>query len=269
MLTQKTTRLFLVVTWVLLLSCEKAKLPLDLCSSGDYRYPFQAGNQWQYNYQMLLSSPDSLITNLAYSVAVIYLGLDSPITGGEVLHHLQSSFIQQNKSYQSDVWYRQNEQGLWEIAYRVSGGPLALPKAILSKKINPAPLLLDFWLQSPLTTISSDSVIFRDLPRLVLSYPLFFGKSWLEFKTPWQQTDYMLNQLEITTSLGSILCWQIRREGATFANSHTTFVDYFSDLGLISRLFECDIVLTDEDHPEGYGTGHAIETLVLNAFKTN
>ena len=260
----KTSRLFLAVLCLLLLNCEKAKIPLEMGSGAVYSYPFQPDNHWQYDYQLLLYSQDSLIANLTYSVAVTYLGLDSPVAGGEILHHLQSSLTEQDKSFQSDVWYRQDERGLWEIAYRVSGGPLALPKA--DRTAAATKRLLQFWLQPESQSLQADSVYFREMPRLVLSYPFFYGKSWTEFVTPWRQTDTILDQRDVTTPLGNVLCWRIRRKGDFFANSNTTFLDYYSDFGLIKRVYESDMDLTDPDNPDGVGTGHVIETLVLREF---
>jgi len=140
--------------------------------------------------------------------------------------------------YDSFVWYRHDDGGLWEVAYQNSQNVFAYPRAIVDgsllsegeKPSNPAPSRL-----GPPQATSGSSITIRAEPRLVLKYPLREGDEWVAFQQPFRRTLKCLRLMSMQVPAGEFTAYELQGAGTADPTVDFKIYDYFCAEGLVRR----------------------------------
>ena len=135
--------------------------------------------------------------------------------------------------YESLIWYRHNDGGLWEVAYQNGENVFAFPQPH------------DSWgnrfttehnnLSATPGAISSQTLMVRPEPRLVVKYPLHLDEEWVAFTQPFRRTLKCLRLMSLSVPAGEFSVYQLQGLGLADPTVDFTLYDFFSTAGLIRR----------------------------------
>lgn len=234
---------FVIFSSLILINCTEDSIP----PNDQRKYPAELNNSWTYSTKMYEQYYDSL-GNLSDSILVFSDTTIAKIvklndTVGNYKNLIQ--FISYDLSSPQNIgkmWYLNNENGFYAIAYSNAGsGQPILPKRKVIKQDDFLKMLLsnismpELLIEDNLV-LNTDSILFYDSPRYVLKYPVAIGSRWLELSIPFQR-DRVIKELTIVTvPLGTYPCYSIVMEYTHPIFPNLIFTDYVSlDAGLISR----------------------------------
>jgi hypothetical protein len=108
----------------------------------------------------------------------------------------------------------------------------------------------------------NDSILYYDVPRKVLSYPLSVGNRWVELYYPFYRERYINNYLSITAGNRQYYCYEIKVKWQDYKIQINDYIN--TDAGLVKRDIIADsIQIATEEHPEGIGFGKIKTTSTL------
>ncbi len=228
---------------LILINCTEDLIP----PTNQKKYPTELNKSWTYSTKMYEQFYDSLgnlsDSTLVFSDTTVVKIVKLNDTVGNYNNLIQ--FISYDLSSQQNIqkmWYLNNDQGLYAIAYSNAGSsqPI-LPKVNVSQQNDFLKMILNnitmpelFNLENSIFNI--DSIFFYDSPRYVLKYPVIIGSRWSELSTPFQRDRVIKELMMLTVSSGTYPCYSIGMESTHPLFYNLIFIDYISlDAGLISR----------------------------------
>ncbi len=135
--------------------------------------------------------------------------------------------------YESTIWYRHNDSGLWEVAYQNGENVFAFPQPHGSWGNRFTSEHND--LSATRRSISSQTLIVRLEPRLVVKYPLHVDEEWVAFTQPFRRTIKCLRLMSLFVAAGEFSVYQLQGLGLSDPTVDFTIYDFFSTAGLIRR----------------------------------
>lgn len=243
----------LMLSVALLLSCEKG--PTEYGSAADVE--FLPGMVYRYAWSSVLR--DTLGNVIVETRDTVVLTVASVEETLDTLEHL-IRIVVTSSSGTSEVYYRNTETALTEVAYVVGGTPLVQPsirtiggesKNVISSLALAVPMSVQRFMGDRLLT-RTDSVIVRDDPRIVYQYPLSSGTSWVSFSSPFIETREVIGNEYVTVPAGGKSCIKIRTDLSWGGN--VEWFDYVDAQGLVKRTVQLDVIFTTQESPE---TGEA------------
>lgn len=259
-------RLFLCVCVILpcaLLSCSEKRCPTEP-DCGNFCYPLTVGNRWEY------SRVDSLFNFRQDTTGVALLRASRThtveITRTEILFNCIETYVfretatrESGESYESEAYYRNQKDGLYEYAYR--GISWASPFAPRESRIRFKGRDFDSFMAvvsfidrvAAGADIIDDSLRFNSPPIRVLRYPLEVGAQWVirEAGDPWRIEKRVIGKETVSVPAGDFRCYSIQ----TLIDLHddgewdedVECIDYVSSAGLARRyMFLKDLLWTNE-----------------------
>lgn len=199
------------------------------------------GTTFSYRWSIM----DTSLSNIPIDSDILQVKIAA--TGEEVGPHKDLIRIEvsssADKDLVSDIWYRETEAQVVEIAYRNSAVlPLAAPKQGKHSSRAHWSLLSPF--SSDFASKSADSTVIRDESRVVYRLPLTSGQEWTSFSDPFVQTRKVVGTETVTVEAGTFECVVIASESPdTFSN--VVWHDYVAKEGLVLRVIKSTFELRD------------------------
>jgi hypothetical protein len=140
--------------------------------------------------------------------------------------------------YESMIWYRHNDGGLWEVAYQNGENVFAFPRPrnlMSSTPINYASRNVASTQLNYLDAAALHPLIIRPEPRLVVKYPLHADEEWVAFTQPFRRTLKCLRLMSLSVPAGEFSVYQLQGSGLADPTVDFTLYDFFSTAGLIRR----------------------------------
>lgn len=260
-----------IFSLLILINCTEELIP----PTDQRKYPTELDNSWTYSTKMYEQYYDSL-GNLSDSILVFSDTTIAKIvklndTVGNYKNLIQFiSYDLSSPQYVGKMWFLNNENGLYAIAYSNAGSsqPI-LPKRRVIKHNDFLKMLLsnismpELFIDDNLV-LNTDSILFYDSPRYVLKYPVAIGSRWLELSAPFQR-DRLINKVTmVTVPLGTYSCYSVAMESTHPLFSNLIFTDYISlNAGLILRQFVFDSLAHTNEIGDTLGFYKSITTSEL------
>jgi len=247
----------LMLSVALLLSCEKG--PTEYGSAPQVE--FLPGMVYRYAWSSVLR--DTLGNVMVEERDTVVLTVASVEETLDTLEHLIRIVIT-SSSGTSEVYYRNTETALIDVAYAVGGTPLVEPsirtigeewKNVVPSLALIVPMSVQRFAGDGLPG-GTDSVIVRNDPRVVYQYPLSSGQSWVSFTYPFVETREVIGNEYVDVPAGGRSCIKIRTD-LSWGGSIEWF-DYVDAQGLVKRTIRSDVIFTTQESPE---TGEAAVAL--------
>ena len=257
----------LVVCSVIILSCSDDN---PTSTSSLKKYPTKNNSEWEYNTQMVINHYDDFgnienteTMDLGNTVVKIVKVNDTLAAVNNLVKF--ESYELLTPEYVAENWYSNSDSGLFSIAYSNPGvSQPVIPKSngkryltfeeflSLAKSMTPEALNLS-------KVKSADSVIYYEVPRKVLDYPLTVNKRWVELVYPWYRERYVA-KTEVKFFQGQALrCYVIKVDWPMF---EIEFNDYINlDKGLIKREIISDSVFFSSVNNPDSGSYGKISTI--------
>lgn len=246
-------------------SCkDNAEGPLNNVSG---KYPVALNNEWEYTteQQYRFYDSDGNFTHdsaAQFSNSIVKITrVNQDIGNYKGLILFEEHFI--DDPVTSQTWYQSNDTALIGIAYNASGRSVPiLPKR--AGKIHPTLSDLKIIGNSPALIYSkssvSDTVLFYEVPREVLAYPLSIGKSWKELVFPFDRDRYISRRENVVINDVTYDCYVVESDWQYY---NIEFTDYVSArFGLVKRVVTADsVALADTQHPDGNGNWIKLTTV--------
>ena len=273
-------RFFILSALFFLLSCD------DNDPSPSFQYPLESGKQWEYVRVLQATNfrPDSLAGDFEQpDTQIIQVQVKEPqvLKDSQEAYPLLATLSDQNDNRIFSLeFYRQDESGLYQVAYRPVGYIPVFPKrkgisfkykgrvygslAELSQTLPAGETALLF--------LRSDSLIYNTPPRPALKYPMAIGSRWIftdeEFRIEKQITDYGT----INTAAGDFeaytVQWLYYFDNSDKPDEDIALSDFISEQGLLKRrLSVFNVVLTTETG-EDAGYFDFYDTIEITAIQT-
>lgn len=232
------------------------------------KYPTELGNEWEYSTTTVIDYYDTLghivdTDTFDFGNTIIKiietndsLGIYKKLIKFEC-YDLQTA---NSKSYN---WYSNSDTAFKLIAYSNAGSSqLVYPKIgnrryltleellLIIKSTNPA--IFTFSKSNPI-----DSIMYYEIPRQVLAYPLALNKRWVELVYPWYRERYVSNIVQQMFQGQALRCYIIKVDWPDY---DIEFDDYISlDKGLLKReIFADSIIITSISNPDSGGFGRLL-----------
>ena len=162
--------------------------------------------------------------------------------------------------YKNYDWYANSDSGLFLVAYsNASSTQWIIPKINspdilqLMNYFYLSNLLLLIFLQ-PQSSNPMDSIIYYNVPRQSLAYPLTINKSWVELVNPWYRERYVEKIVTEFFQGQPVKCCIIK---VNWPGYDIEINDYISlEKGLIKREILADsVIITTPANPDSGGFG--------------
>ena len=264
---------FLLLIFVILFnSCEE--LEQSIVPGWSKKYPAKLNMEWEYNTIMVIEYYDTtgIIINsetrdLGNTIVRIIKTDDTLGTYQNLIKF--ESFDIESSGISDYLWYENSDSGLSAIAYSIAGSSQLVVPKIQQKHYLTLNELLSL-INSPELSIKTskpkypaDSILYYEVPRKVLAYPLTINKRWVELVYPWYRERYVDKSVNINFNGQILYCYVIKVEWSGF---NIEFNDYVSlSNGLIKREIIADsIMFTSETNPDSgsYGRVSSYSDLV-------
>ena len=252
---KKYKTLIAIFSLLILVNCSEDLIP----PTEIRKYPTELNSTWTYSSKMYEQYYDSLgnlsDTILIFSDSTLTKIVKLNDTVGNYYNLFQFiSYDLSSPQYIEQMWYLNNDNGFYAIAYSNAGSsqPI-LPKAGLIKG-NKLLQLLTKSISLPGIFIDNDkglmvdSILFYESPRYVLKYPVFVGSKWTELSVPFHRDRVIKKEMKINVPSGMYNCYLVEMKSNDAIFSKVIFNDYISlNTGLILRQIEFDsLAFTNE-----------------------
>jgi hypothetical protein len=246
----------------------------QVSGAGNTKYPANLNNEWEYqttatySYYNKSGGIDST-QNLTYDNQIIkVIKIDDSLKNYKELikFEIYNKPDHENISYN---WYLNSDTSFSAIAYNNAGVTQFIqPKRNFTKKyltLDEYKEMIHFFspdIRALHQTTLSDTILFYDIPRKVLAYPLSVGNTWVELYYPFYRERYINNYIQVAADNQQFECYEIKVKWQGFK---TEINDYISlDAGLIKREIISDsILITTAENPDGIGFGKIKTTSTL------
>jgi hypothetical protein len=229
------------------------------------KYPTKKNMEWEYTTTTILDYYDTLghiidteNFDLGNTIVKIIntddsLGIYSNLIKFEC-YDVQTA---NSKNYN---WYSNSDTAFKLIAYSNSGSSqLVYPKSGNRRYLTLEELHLIIKLTNPaIFTFSNsnpvDSILFYEIPRQVLAYPLSLNKRWVELVYPWYRERYVSKVVQEMFQGHALRCYVVKVDWPDY---DIEFNDYINlDKGLLKREILADsIIITSISNPDSGGFG--------------
>jgi len=202
---------------------------------------FSVGDEWIYEVRDTLIEYDinftPLDTMLIRGHAIWRIEGYDTLRGKNLLRWEIAQYEDSN-SYTSTLWLENSERGLNEIAYRnpEAMGPLFRDTgSALNNKFKKFELYDEVNKILGRTEVS-DSIIFRDPPRTILTYPVNLHNKWVHFSDSFLSFRKVSEISTVETNVGSFLAAAVKSTYPEFADlDEINFIDWYHDSGMVKR----------------------------------
>ena len=225
------------------------------------KYPSKLNTEWEYNTVMIIEYYDStgIISEIdtMFSDNTIVRVVSTKDTLAEYNNLIKFECHDLSNPVQKSLnWYSNSDSGFISIAYSNAGAT----QPILPKLSGKRYLTIDEFLSitnSPTQNffsvpdkVFSDSILYYEVPRKALAYPLTLNKRWVELITPWYRERYVNRITNISFNGQLVNCYEIKVDWPGFKNMELN--DFISlNYGLMKREFLADsIMITTVTHPD-------------------
>lgn len=215
---------------------------------GQGHYPLQAGWTWKYFRRFDVFDTQGHLQYL--SLETVWVTATGPVdldgTEAQELHVRAVDYTDGHLLYEGSVYYTQDRDALIEVGYEGT-----------TPVVTPAPQPVDdgggyriggrtfrsleemndaFRAGGPLGTgwSPASTSVLRDEPRIVLSYPLTPGKTWVSFTDPWVETRTVVRRELALGPYGQWGAALIETQGQQGVWSR----DWIAPVGLVRRLVD-------------------------------
>ena len=235
--------IFILGSLLIFLSCDDNNPPPA------FNYPLAAGNSWEYRRVMLATNfrPDSL-SILLPDTMYIQVEVQIPV---ELKDRKKATPIMARSTlYDRELYnirfYRQDEKGLYHIAYLAGNFVPGLPKAkglafkFKGRLYNNLAQMSDALTTEPhLFKSFSDSVIYNTPPSVALKYPLFIGSKWDLTAEYFRIEKTILDYTSVNVPAGDFdvysIQWLYYFDYADKPDEDLTVFEFISEKGLVKR----------------------------------
>jgi len=229
------------------------------------KYPTKANMEWEYTTTSILDYYDTsghIINTETFdygNTIVKIIDTDDSLGVYSNLIKFECYDVQPSNSKNYN-WYSNSDTAFKLIAYSNPGSSqLVYPKVSNRRYLTLEELRLMIKLTNPeISTFSNlnpaDSILYYEIPRQVLAYPLSLNKRWVELEYPWYRERYVSKIVQVMFQGHSLRCFVIKVDWPEF---DIEINDYISlDKGLIEReIFADSIIITNPVSPDSGGFG--------------
>ncbi len=237
-------------------------------------YPMTVGTEWIYDRQVIMKKYESDTSDKIIDIDTVIFTIKVWIDKDTVLNDTMN--VKAFKSRENDYNWTSNQYkfidsvGLKNYAYSNSGGANVFAKksGYLKSSFD-----LNFYMSLDNGVLTSDEIIFEDLPTLDIKLPLDNNSSWT-YRQPSETRSLQIYKevigAETLTLFGqNFACYKVSWNylyDPVFNGIEIT--DWISEKGLVKRLTIHDrVTLTTQEGEPIDGNIQMIETLVLKELK--
>jgi len=253
-----------IFTFIIIFGCKDTGV--GFIPTNNNIYPAKLNTEWEYNSVMITEYYDS--AGNIYNRDTMYFGntivrvikINDTLKQFSNLIKFESYDLStpENKSYH---WYLNSDTGFVTIAYSNPGSSQTVYPKIKEKRyltFEEFKSLINSPEQNFFSTpfkISTDSVLYYEIPRKVLAYPLAVNKRWVELILPWYRERYVDRIVNINFNGLPIDCYEVKIDWPSYNNIE--FNDFVStNYGLVKREILSDsIMFTSETSPDSGSFG--------------
>jgi len=254
---KKIIFVFVLVFFTFLVSCNEDE-PINTTTLK--KYPTKANMEWEYTTATILDYYDTLghIINTEtfdYGNTIVKI-IDTDVSLGIYSNLIKfECYDVQTSNSKSYNWYSNSDTAFKLIAYSNAGSSqLVYPKVRNRRYLTLEELHLMIKLTNPvipafLNLNPVDSILYYEIPRQVLAYPLSLNKRWVELEYPWYRERYVSKVVQVMFQGQALRCFVIKVDWPDF---DIEINDYISlDKGLIEREILADsIIITEPISPD-------------------
>lgn len=240
----------------------------------DFLYPLSVGTSWKYARESnTYSYADTTGTPQYQDTMTISSTLDVGVTQEVIFFDTLPAaemLVEEHDGAslcRSTFYYGNEVDGLYSYAYNIGNSALISPRLahgsiLLGDQLFSSCRDLSAYLQASLPTcaVTTDSIIFEDVPVKVLPYPLEVGAEWTfrEAAMPFRIDKEVTGREEVEVPAGGFFCYVIRwhfdldNDGKW--DDNVAIEDHVGDVGLVRRrIIVTEIIYTDQDgNPTGF-----------------
>lgn len=269
----KNIILFLSIFILYFLGCKnKGTEPINQ----DDKYPANLNFEWVYNTKNIieyydssghLQNPDTTDNgNTIVRIAAV-----NQTIGDYTNLILFESYDINTPGNIAKTWYQNSDSGLYAIAYFNAGAShVVIPKSNYKKYLT----FDDIKFLGVLPSINlfknqgiQDSILYYQIPRKVLAYPLSIGRKWVELYTPFYRERYIDKKTDVQFNGSQVECFCIESDWKDY---NTEFTDYVGlKEGIVERVIISDSVAFSNANspvPVSFGRITTISKLVSKNF---
>ena len=268
--------LIIILISTYLIGCKDSGTQVS--GAGNTKYPANLNNEWEYMSISTFSFYDQSgvidSNSIDYSnntiIKIIKVNDSLMNYKGLIEFEIFNKLSSQEKSYN---WYLNADSNFTAVAYNNAGiTQFIQPKRNFIKRyMTLAEYKEMIHLFSPdirtlHETTLSDTILFYDIPRKVLVYPLSVGNKWVELYTPFYRERYINNYLNIAVEGQQYYCYEIK---VNWQEYKTEINDYISlEAGLVKREIISDSIMVLNENADliGFMKANTITTLVRKNF---
>ena len=254
--------ILVLVFFTILLSCSEDD-PIN--SSTLKKYPTKMNAEWEYStvttidyYDTLGHIVDSETFDFGNTIVKIIDTDDSlGIYKNLVKFECYDVETPNTKSYN---WYSNSDTAFKLIAYSNAGSSqVVYPKIGNRRYLTLEELLILTKLNYPDISILSttnpiDSILYYEIPRQVLAYPLALNKSWVELVYPWYRERYVAKVVQEIFQGQALRCYVVKVDWPDYDIELNDYINL--DKGLLKReIFADSIIITSISNPDSGGFG--------------
>jgi len=191
------------------------------------------------------SGIETLLDTDSVVVQVISTNAELGPIGGLIC--VESMSITRPSAIRERMWYKHSAEALEEVAYQNPGNLPVVHMRLYGRsyRVRP-PSVLDptsLWATSPLT----DSIQWREEPRIVLRYPLTTGSRWTAISTPFLQTREVTGISERRISDGRRVQAAMITTVSSLFGPEDSWLDDISSIGMLGRSLRMHIDVYDQN----------------------
>ena len=238
----------------ILLSCSKNSIPPNQESIEDFTFPLSINNRWEYlrEERFYNCRGDSVFISFFHDPRI--LNIEHKITGTEVFDDTITTYIMSEKldfisfpenlcTFETDVYYTNAKDGLYEYAYRTrsrcnSSGEYPGKATCFSTIWDISRFPLEFIGLSA-SFSGDDTVANRIHPRKHVPYPLEIGQEWLLVESPIRILKKVVNIENVKVQAGEFQCYKIQSffdfDNDGEWDQNTEFFEYLAKQGIIRQ----------------------------------
>ncbi|MEA3500994.1 MAG: hypothetical protein U9R41_08280 [Candidatus Marinimicrobia bacterium] len=276
----------IILLGVFLLSIYSCFGPEDE-NNESFEYPLSIGNTWEYthSWNMYSYSDTAIIQHQYEDTSTFSSGVSVKVTKKVTLENLveaievvgvDSSITGINSMSTAINYYKNNNDGLFEYAYKSGGSIILLKKqsegSIVFKglKFKNYKQLSDFIQQAiPNQRVFSDSIIYEDPPLKILQYPIEIGDQWIfrQDNDPWRLDKKVIDKKDVELNVGTFECYEIKwlydmdHDGEW--DDDICVSDLISKQGLIQRIITINGIENTTVSGESGGYFDSVDSLIL------
>jgi hypothetical protein len=264
----------LLVSFILLISCSEDN---PTTSGNIKKYPDSLGTEWEYGTIMIFEFYDSTAQiietdTLDVSNTIVKIIKTNDSLGVYKELTLFESYDVSSPENKGKHWYSNTDSDLSAIAYSNAGSARFLVPKITNRRYLTFEELKSIINSPDQNLISaksesiSDTILFYDVPRKALAYPLAVNQHWVELETPWYRERYVERSITLNFNGRTVKCYEIKVNWPDFKIEINDYVNL--NIGLLRRDIIADSVLfTDPSSPDSGRFGRYYES--SNLVRTN